>query len=191
MACARALILIDIQQGFDHPCWGARNNPQAEANAARLLHHWRVHAWPVFHIQHLSTTPGSPLNPNGGAVAFKPEVTPLAAEPVLTKQVNSAFIGTDLDTRLRALGTRQLTICGLTTPHCVSTTTRMAANLGFQVDLIHDACAAVTAGADASWRGGGETDPERIHQSALDHLHGEFARVIATRDALLSDTPAA
>ena len=109
MATPRALILIDIQQAFDAPAWGARNNPGAEANAARLLQHWRARSWPVFHIQHLSTTPGSPLNPDGGAVAFKPEVTPRDGEPVLTKQVNSAFIGTDLEARL-ATATRSNTL---------------------------------------------------------------------------------
>ena len=180
----RALILIDIQQGFDAPAWGPRNNPMAEANAARLLAHWRGQGWPVFHIQHLSTTPGSPLNPDGGNVAFKPEVAPQDGEPVLTKHVNSAFIGTDLEQRLRDTGVTAVTICGLTTPHCVSTTTRMAANLGFQVDLVHDACAAVGANADASWRDGPAPDAQAIHQAALDHLNGEFARVIPTDEAL-------
>lgn len=184
MASPRALILIDIQQGFDAPVWGARNNPGAEANAARLLDHWRARSWPIFHIQHLSVTPGSPLNPDGGRIDFKPEVAPRLGETVLGKQVNSAFIGTDLDARLRGGGTEAVTICGLTTPHCVSTTTRMAANLGFQVELVHDACAAVAAGADASWRGGAGSDPALIHQAALDHLHGEFACVISTEEAL-------
>ncbi|WP_421704388.1 cysteine hydrolase family protein [Aliiroseovarius sp.] len=184
MAKPRALILVDIQEGFDAPAWGARNNPGAEANAARLLNHWRAHGWPVFHIQHHSTTPGSPLNPDGGAVDFKPEVAPLDGELVLRKQVNSAFIGTGLEARLHSLGVSHLVICGLTTPHCVSTTTRMAANLGFRVELVHDACAAVAANGDASWRSGGDLDPELIHQAALDQLHGEFACVISTEEAL-------
>ncbi len=180
----RALILIDIQQGFDHPMWGARNNPDAEENAARLLVHWRDQTLPIFHVQHLSTTPGSPLNPEGGAIDFKPEVTPLAAEPVIQKHVNSAFIGTDLEAQLRAGGVTDLVICGLTTPHCVSTTTRMAANLGFDVTLAHDACAAVALGADTSWRDGGAVSPKFIHQAALDHLNGEFATVLSTDDIL-------
>ena len=184
MTGARALILIDIQQGFDSPYWGARNNPGAEANAARLLTHWRANFWPVIHVRHMSTTPGSPLNPDGGNVAFKPEVAPLTGEPVMTKRVNSAFIGTQLEPRLHSANVTALTICGLTTPHCVSTTTRMAANLGFQVDLVHDACAAFAANADASWRDGPATDPEMIHQSALDQLNGEFARLITTDEAL-------
>ncbi|MEJ2020380.1 MAG: isochorismatase family protein [Maritimibacter sp.] len=96
----RALILIDFQIGFDDPAWGGRNNPGAEANAARLLAHWREKGWPIFHVRHLSTEPRSPLNPANGQVAFKPEVAPLEGEPVLEKQVNSAFIGTDLEDRL-------------------------------------------------------------------------------------------
>ncbi|WP_432447845.1 cysteine hydrolase family protein [Aliiroseovarius marinus] len=181
---AQALLLIDIQDGFDDPFWGARNNMDAEANAARLLTHWRAQNAPVFHIQHLSVTPGSPLNPDGGRPSIKACVAPRTGEPVLTKSVNSAFIGTDLETRLRATGATALTICGLTTPHCVSTTTRMAANLGFQVTLVHDACAAFTMNADASWRAGDAPTAEDIHRAALDQLNGEFAHVTSTRQVL-------
>ncbi|MCK8463862.1 cysteine hydrolase [Aliiroseovarius sp. S1339] len=184
MADARALILIDIQKGFDDPVWGARNNPHAEANAARLLTHWRANWWPVFHIQHLSVTPGSPLNPTGGAVDFKTEVTPLPNEPVLTKRVNSAFIGSDLEDRLRSANITSLVICGLTTPHCVSTTTRMAANLGFDVSLPHDACAAFAGNADTGWRDGPPPTAQDIHSAALDHMNGEFADVCTTEEVL-------
>lgn len=179
----RALILIDIQQGFDNPVWGARNNLQAEANAARLLARWRVTGAPVFHIRHQSQTPGSPLS--GQGVEFKPEVAPQTGEPVLTKTVNSAFIGTDLEARLRAARITDLVICGLTTPHCVSTTARMAANLGFSVTLAEDACAAFSANADMSWRPGAPApDPQAIHDFAVAHLHGEFVTARLSTDIL-------
>lgn len=181
---ARALLLVDIQQGFDDPFWGARNNPRAEENAARLLAHWRSAGAPVFHACHLSVEPNSPLNPAFGKTGFKPEVAPEAGEPVFEKSVNSAFIGTDLEAQLRAAGISGLVICGLTTPHCVSTTARMAANLGFTVAVVHDACAAVARNADTSWRDGGKADAKFIHQAALDHLHGEFADVVSTLDVL-------
>lgn len=185
---ARALLLIDMQDAFDDPYWGARNNPSAEENAGRLLAHWRAAGAPVFHVRHLSQEPQSPLNPGFGRTAIKAEVAPLDGEPVYDKRVNSAFIGTTLEADLRAAGIEALVICGLTTPHCVSTTTRMAANLGFSVELAHDACAAFAQNADTSWRDGGKADPKFIHQAALDQLHGEFAQVVSTLD-LLSATP--
>lgn len=180
----RALLLIDIQVAFADPFWGARNNPAAEQNAGRLLAHWRAEGAPVFHVRHLSVEPGSPLNPEFGRVDFHPAVTPAGGESIYDKHVNSAFIGTTLEADLRAAGIANLVICGLTTPHCVSTTTRMAANLGFSVELVHDAVAAFTQNVDTSWRGGGEVSPEAIHEAAIDQLNGEFATVVSTLDLL-------
>ena len=179
---AQALILIDFQTGFDSPYWGARNNPDAEANAARLLTHWRTKKWPLFHIRHLSTTAGSPLADGNPGVEFKPEVMPLAGEPVVPKHVNSAFIGTDLEERLHGVFATNLVICGLTTPQCVSTTTRMAANLGFVVTLAHDACASFTNNADMSWKPGAPAmTAEQIHDTAIAHMHGEFCTAVDTQ----------
>ena len=178
---ARALVLIDIQRGFDDPRWGTRNNPEAEANAGALLARWRAAQAPVTHIRHVSVEPGSPLV--GDGAAFKPEVTPLPHEPVFEKSVNSAFIGTGLEAHLRAQGVGALTIAGLTTPHCVSTTTRMAANLGFDVALVADACAAFATNADTSFDDGPALTPDQIHRTALAHLHGEFAAVLTTTAA--------
>src|ERR1043165_4315746 len=95
-----ALVLIDIQDGFDDPYWGKRNNLDAENNAARLLQEWRQAKLPVFHVQHLSTEPASPLRPDSPGSALKKIVHPVGLEAVITKNVNSAFIGTDLEKRL-------------------------------------------------------------------------------------------
>ena len=178
---ARALVLIDIQRGFDDPRWGARNNPEAEANAGVLLAQWRAAQAPVIHIRHVSVERGSPLVDEGAQ--FKPEVTPLPREPVFEKSVNSAFIGTELEANLRNHGLSALTIAGLTTPHCVSTTTRMAANLGFDVELVADACAASATNADTSFDDGPALTPDEIHRTALAHLHGEFATVLTNTSA--------
>lgn len=183
-----ALLLIDIQVGFDDPFWGSRNNPDAEANAATLLTHWRKNSALVIHIRHVSTTPTSPLAPGPGT-AFKAEVTPHPGESIFEKSVNSAFIGTGLEAHLRENAIDALVIAGLTTPHCVSTSTRMAGNLGFSVRLVHDACAAFTGNADTSWQEAGrQMTADEIHIAALSHLHGEFADVVST-DACLSVTP--
>ena len=138
---AKALLLIDIQQGMDDPVCGARNNPDAERRIAQLLAAWRQARWPVIHVQHMSQEPESPLRPDAPGNAFKPEAEPQSGEPVFRKTVNSAFIGTTLEDHLRQEGIHALVIAGMTTDQCVSTTARMANNLGFDVVVVEDATA--------------------------------------------------
>lgn len=138
-----ALILIDWQQGFeDHASWGGnRNNPEAESNALSLLTYWREHGFPVFHCIHDSQEPQSLLRRDRPGGQIMPEFEPRDSEPLFIKNVNSCFIGTDLEDVLRERRIQNLVICGLTTNHCVSTTARMAGNFGFNVTLVGDACA--------------------------------------------------
>jgi nicotinamidase-related amidase len=171
-----ALIIIDVQKGFDDPQWGRRNNPGAEAAIARLLEAWREAKRPIFHVQHLSRNPASPLRPGQSGVEIKDIVAPLAGETVITKRVNSAFIGTDLEDRLRRAGIENLVLAGLCTDHCVSTTARMAANLGYSVVLPADASATF----DRTGYDGKVYPAEEIHRTALASLHGEFATVVET-----------
>lgn len=175
-----ALIIIDVQKCFDHPKWGKRNNLQAEQNIERILKAWRDSKRPVFHVQHLSTSPNSPLNPDSSGSEIKDSVKPKDAEPVIQKHVNSAFIGTNLEQLLRDNQIGTLVITGLTTPHCVSTTTRMAGNFGFDTYLVSDA----TAAFEIVGHNGKRYSAEEIHETALATLHGEFATVIETETVL-------
>ena len=107
---------------------------------------------------------------------------PLSGEAVFEKTVNSAFIGTQLEDYLRSSKISQLVIAGLTLPHCVSTTTRMAANLGFEVILLSDATASFAL-PDLS---GQLIEPELLHQIHLATLQDEFAEIQSTEDYLMS-----
>lgn len=174
------LILIDVQQAFNDPSWGKRNNPRAEENIASLLSGWRATGRPVVHIQHRSPRPHSLFHPDKPGYPFKPEAQPLPGEPIIHKDVNSAFIGTDLEQHLRAAGAGTLVIAGLTTDHCVSTTTRMAGNLGFDTWLAGDAAATF----DRHGPDGAYYTAEQMHDAALASVHREFATVVKTADLI-------
>lgn len=173
-----ALIIIDVQDGLDDPILGKRNNPSAEDNMARILAEWRIHNRPIFHIQHMSTEPNSPLRPEKVGNAIKQVVAPQGDEPVIQKQVNNAFVGTNLEERLRSAEIQTLVIMGLTTDHCVSTTVRMADDLGFDAYLVADA----TAAHESVSFDGKHYSAEDVHQFALVNLHREFATIIPTDD---------
>ncbi len=173
-----ALLLIDVQQGFDDPIWGKRNNPDLELNIAKLLDAWRGAKRPIIHVQHCSVNPIYPLHPDNPGNAFKPEALPIKGEPIFQKTVNSAFIGTNLEAYLRDQGIEDLVIAGLTTDHCVSTSVRMAGNLGFNVQLVSDATATFAkTGPD-----GREYSADEIHAVNLASLHDEFCQVVKMED---------
>jgi nicotinamidase-related amidase len=177
-----ALIVVDVQRAFDE--WEAagkrRNNPEAVARIADLLSGFRDRGAPVFHIRHQGTRPNSSFLPEASGYPVKDEAREIEGEPVIVKRVNSAFIGTDLESRLRAAGIKTLVICGATTNHCVETTTRMAGNLGFDARLVRDA----TWTFDRVGPDGDAHSAEEIHAMTLANLNGEFARIVSAAEAI-------
>ena len=181
MSAKPTLLVVDVQKAFDDPVWGQRNNPGAEGNVARLLAAWRAADAPVIHVRHRETDPEWYFfNEGDPGFEFKPEAMPQGDEPVLTKGVNSAFIGTDLEARLRAAGASTVVIAAITTDHCGSTTARMSGNLGFETWFVGDACATFDReGPD------GEVFPaDLIHRTSLASLQDEFADVVSTDEAI-------
>ena len=170
-----ALLVIDVQRGFDEiEATGLpRNNPHAVQRIAALLAAFRRAGAAIIHVRHASGEPGSPFRPDRSGYAAKDEAREQAGEAVIVKRVNSAFIGTDLERRLREAGIRTLVITGATTNHCVETTTRLAGNLGFETLLVRDATWTFDrVGPD------GETHPAAVvHAVSLANLSGEFATI--------------
>ena len=180
-----ALLLVDVQQGLDDPKYGARNNPGAEGRIAALLAAWRRAGWPVVHVQHMSREPDSPLRPERPGNALKPEALPVEGEPLFRKEAHGAFVGTGLEAHLRDAGIGALVVVGLTTDHCVSTTARMAGDLGFETVVVADA----TATHERTGPDGVRYTADEMHRLALASLHGEFAEV-RTTDEVLATLPA-
>lgn len=181
MAARSALIVVDVQEGFNEIAARgvARNNPQAEANIARLLGAARAAGVAVFHIRHASDEPESVFRPERPGFAVQPCAAEAPGERVIVKRVNASFIGTPLEAELRAGGHGRLFICGATTNHCVETTTRMAGNLGFDTWLVEDACWTFGRGGPD----GAVIPAETIHRVTLANLHGEFATMTQTEAA--------
>ncbi len=175
------LLVVDVQQGFDQYNESLhRNNPGLERNIARLLDTWRATGRPIIYVQHVSRLPQSPLRPNQPGVEIKEAVRPRPGEPIVQKSVNSAFIGTSLEADLRAAGRRTLVVTGMQTNLCVSTTARMAGNLGFDTYVVSDA----TATFDNTGPDDRLFPAQLLHDVALADLHGEFATVIGTNEVL-------
>jgi len=178
------LLTVDVQAGFDQ--FSGRNNPRLEANVAALHAAWRAAGRPLIHVKHDSKEPRSVFRPELPGNTIKPEAAPAKGEAVVRKSVHSAFIGTDLEGRLRQMGARTLVILGIQTNYCVATTARMAGNLGYTTFVVGDACATFPQ----RLLDGRTVDAQTAHDLALAELHGEFGTVVTTKDVLAALGPA-
>lgn len=174
------LLLIDLQKAIDDPSWGVRNNPHAEENVRKLLASWREHRMPVIHVRHVSSSPGSTYRDGQPGVEFKDVAQPTPDEVVVTKHVCTAFIGTDLEARLRALRTNDVVIVGVITNNSVEATARMCGDLGFRTIVVSDAT--FTFGRrDIN---GQMHSAEVVHAMSLANLEGEYAAICTTDQVL-------
>ena len=176
-----ALIVVDAQQGFDQAeWWGARNNPDCDANIEALVNQWRAHSRPVVFIQHDSADVSSPLHPTSPGNALKSYLTGVP-DVLIRKSVNSSFHGTpDLNTWLQQQEINTIVICGITTNHCCETTARVGGNLGYQVYFAIDA----THTFDRSDLAGGMVGAAELSRITAINLHNEFATVVLTQQLL-------
>jgi nicotinamidase-related amidase len=172
-----ALVLIDIQK--DYFPGGRMTLEGADAaaeNAARLLEQFRARGWPLFHIQHLSTRPNATFFiPGTEGVDIHPAVAPRSGETVIQKNYPNAFRATKLDTELRSQGITELVVAGMMTHMCIDTSVRAAFDLGFKLELAHDAC------ATRKLRFGEvELAAAQVHGSFIAALNGTFATARST-----------
>jgi nicotinamidase-related amidase len=182
-----ALVVVDVQKGFEHASWGRRDNPEAERNIAALIDAWQGTGRPVVFVRHDSRQEGSPLEPGTAGNAFKEVVEERRGkgqgpELLVTKSVNSAFYGEpDLDAWLAGQGIGQLVIAGIQTNMCNETTARMGGNLGYEVLFALDAMHTFDLEGPFGWR---RTAEELTRATAVSLHGGGFARVVTTRDVV-------
>lgn len=177
-----ALLVIDLQRGFDDPAMGPSNNPECEANIAALLDAWQRARQPVILVRHDARTPDSPLSPGTPGNAFKQELAGVRADLMFTKHVHSAFHGqVDLNAWLTGTGIEDLVIVGIMTNWCVETSARVAGNLGYRVRVALDA----TRTFDATGPDGQILTADQLAAATAVNLHaGGFAEVATTKEVL-------
>jgi nicotinamidase-related amidase len=178
----RALLVIDVQRGFDDPVWGPRDNPGCEANIGALAEDAARRGDAIVLVRHDSQTPGSPLAAGSPGNAFKPVLDGVVPDLVLPKRVHSAFHGeVDLHAWLGGRGITELVVCGIQTNRCCETTTRVGGDLGYDVTFVLDA----THTFDEPATDDGEPLPAALlARVTAANLDGHFARVTSTAELL-------
>jgi nicotinamidase-related amidase len=182
----RAVLVIDMQEGMADRIRAGRVPvvPEAPDRIARLLADARADGVPVIHVHHDDPDPGSPFRkgtPGGAPMAC---AMPLPGETLLWKHGSSAFHGTGLDAHLRGLGVTELVVAGAVAAFCVTSTVRMASDLGYRVLLPQDAL----LGFDLPAHDGGRIDAATVQRVTLSILGADFARL--TTVANLADQAA-
>jgi nicotinamidase-related amidase len=174
-----ALVVVDVQEGFDDPFWGAGNNPACEGNIATLVQAWRAAGRPVVFVRHDDVdSTESPLHPASPGNRLKPLLGD-APDLLVSKRVHSSFHGSpDLAAWLRERDLDAIAVCGITTNHCCETTARVGNNLGFEVLFVLDA----TRTFELTGPDGTAMSADELARATATNLHEEFATVVSTAD---------
>jgi len=179
----QALLLIDIQNDyFPGGAMELADSTQAGAKAGKLLEAFRQKGLPVIHIQHIANRPGATFFlPGTQGAEFHASVSPRPGETVFQKHYPNSFRETPLLAHLRGQQVTQLVIAGMMTQMCIDTSTRAAADLGFQCSLAHDACA-----TKALSFGGTAVPADHVQAAFMAALNGSFAKVLSVDDLCAS-----
>jgi len=182
-----ALILIDIQNDyFAGGLIPLADMDRAAANAALLLGDARARHVPILHVRHIAKSDEAPFfRPGTAGSEIHNSVTPRPGEIVIEKARPNSFVGTALEAALRQAGVTQLTLCGAMCQMCIDATARAAVDLGFDVTVVEDACAA----AQVSFNG--VTVPAaHVHASIMAPLAASYAKVVKTQGLLMAGSAA-
>lgn len=176
----RAIVVVDLQNEYlpagKLPLAGI---DAAVANAARVIAAARAGGALVVHVRHENPAEAPFFAAGTPNVAIVPAVQPLDGEAVILKHRPNAFHGTGLEAVLDAAGVEAVVVVGAMSHMCIDATSRAAADLGYAVTVVHDACATRDLAFD------GRTVPAAEVQAAfMAALAFAYGRVVATDDFL-------
>lgn len=181
-----ALLIVDAQDSFKvGPRWQRRSNPHFERNVDALITAWRDASLPVFFILHTDGDPG--FRPGSPELKLMEFIQRRDDEPLLLKNTRNSFTSTDLQQRLETLGVRRVVVTGIQTEQCAETTTRVAADLGYDADFVTEATMTFPI---VNRQTGEELSCDEIIKRTEFVLRDRFAR-IATVEELVAETKGA
>jgi nicotinamidase-related amidase len=168
----QALLVVDIQDSFkiDPARWARRSNPAFERNVTELIATFREASLPIFFILHNDSDPG--FRPGDPEVRLMEFLDRRDTDPVVLKNTRNAFTSTDLEARLDAIDIERVVVCGISTEQCCETTTRVAADLGYDVDFVTEATATFPIGTLST---------DAIIERTEAVLRGRFARIATVK----------
>ena len=174
-----ALLVIDIQNDyFPGGAMELEGADAAGAKAGAALEKFRNNGNPVIHVRHLSVRPGSTFFlPGTKGAEIHPSVSPRGVETVIEKNFPNSFRGTRLEQTLKDSGVKNLVVAGMMTHMCVDATVRHAADLGYKITLLGDACA-----TRAQSYAGEQVPARQVHAAFLAALNGFYAKVVPSHE---------
>ena len=174
-----ALLVIDIQNDyFPGGTMELEGAEAAGAKAGSAISRFRREGQPVIHVRHLSVRPGSTFFlPGTRGAQIHELVAPQANEAVVEKNFPNSFRATSLEQTLKGLGVKNLVVAGMMTHMCVDATVRHAADLGYKITLLGDACA-----TRAQSYAGEQVPARQVHAAFLAALNGFYAKVVASHE---------
>lgn len=177
-----ALILIDIQDSFRlQPSWEAISAPDIVERANRLVDAAHVAGDLVVWVLHQAPGSGGPFDPTSGLVTLQPGLRTSADDLTVIKTSHNAFTTTNLAQQLNRAGITTLRIAGIRTEQCVETTARLASDMGYQVDLVLDACATHPLPLSD---GSGVLTAQQVTERTAAALGGRFATITTIDDVV-------
>jgi nicotinamidase-related amidase len=137
MSAKTALLVIDAQQSFLHmPYWSDAEYPAFRGKVTQLIESCVAKSVPVVHIFHVAKEGAFALS--SGWVKLLDDI-PAQHDALFHKHVHNAFTETGLGAWLDERGIKRLIVSGIRTEQCCETTTRVASDLGYQVDFVTEA----------------------------------------------------
>lgn len=177
----RALVVIDIQNDyFPGGKWTLFNMDAAADNAALLLGDARGRGDLVVHVRHEFPTADAPFFAPGSVGAqIHDKVKKVDGEHVVLKHQINSFRDTDLKAVLDQNGVEEVVICGAMSHMCVDAATRAAADFGYRVTVVHDACASRDLDFD-----GVSVPAAKVHAAYMSALAFGYAKSLSTEQYL-------